>query len=130
MPMHFTFCRSTLRFSCLTCHIFLPQGKTRHSLYTDVNHKMDVVTRSQFVSRDSSIITPLLPPPTPLAVQNWLKQNEDKLAVNKCRNLSDSCSLIEGPSLNNTHGFKMTPEADRNFHVDPHVCNIDRLHTL
>lgn len=113
----------------------LLKGKTRHLFYSASEHKKDVKTRAQFASTAPCVITPLESPPLPQSVAQWARDHQITAAgeglglLKEGRTLSDSTSLLEGPSLNNTYGFKLTPEVDRNLHTDPHV-SIALLYTV
>lgn len=68
------------------------------------------------------VITPVKQPPHPLMVEGWMTDQYGRTP--QVRNLSDSNSLLEGPSLNNTYGFKITPLANADTHVDVNVSVI------
>ena len=75
-------------------------------IYTAENHQSDVKIRSQFWPKGSCIITPVKRPPSYSDIKNWIMSQADHLQTP-----SAEISNIEGPSLDNTFGFKFSPTA-------------------
>ena len=70
----------------------------------------------------SCVITPNIDPPSQAEVKQWVKDHSEvgfELDL-KGRIPSESSSLLEGPSLDNTYGFKVTPE-NNNQSLDSNV---------
>ena len=113
-------CIIILTVICSFCFVYFFhfKGKTRNMLYTATDHKKDIKTRSLFASNTSCIITPIKAPPDPQTLQRWTEEHQnlsDELCVNQGRSLSDSSSLLEEPCLNNTYGFKLTPDNNQSI---------------
>lgn len=86
------------------------------------------------MSKSPCVITPVKHPPNPLSVKQWMTTQQCNKThgegIRTSRSLSDSSSLLEGPSLNNTFGFKVTPVTDTNTHVDANVSVVQCAHVI
>ena len=107
--------------------IFL-QGKSRN-IYTAEDHQRDVKTRSRFLSRRSCVITPVTNPPDPWEVRKCLECRTSSNATSnkglKEPRVEDSThgdvSMLDGPSLDNSYGFKVTPTREIDQCLDSQV---------